>query len=223
MIWAAWNSNVSKSSECATCLWNCQIFETHFYGQTKVCSHHSNRRNSFWLFNFYLFPHFTIPTNRIAITIKWNGSLLLWIVNCEFIRWLTFDADHMVTYLLGNLLVGYQFDEIINGVNWWMNTFETLDFLSYRQRIVEKLEIITWIGHFAGGFIRFGLVRELNCNIHLFRINETINVVVDLSTWHNIYETIVGSTATIQCLPIDIERTKHSINKQLTMIVFFLF
>lgn len=55
---------------------------------------------------------------------------------------LTFNADDVVANLLGNLLVRYQFDEVVNGIDRWMNTFEPLDLLSNSQRIVEKLEIV---------------------------------------------------------------------------------
>lgn len=60
---------------------------------------------------------------------------------------ITFNANNMISNLLCDLLVGNQFYEIINCINWWMNTFESLNFLSYGQWIVKKLEVITRASH----------------------------------------------------------------------------
>lgn len=54
-------------------------------------------------------------------------------------RKLTLDADDVVTYLLRDLLIGYELDEIVNGINRRVDALEALDLLPNRQRIVEEL------------------------------------------------------------------------------------
>lgn len=62
----------------------------------------------------------------------------------------TFDANDVVPNLLGYYTIGYHLDEIVNGINRRMDTFEPLNFLSYRQRVVEerlKIRLGTHLGH----------------------------------------------------------------------------
>lgn len=76
-------------------------------------------------------------------------------------RALTFNANHMIAHLLGNLLVRYQVDEIIDGINGWVHAFESLNLLPYGQRTVEELIIVASARHdfavaaFGGPLSRF--------------------------------------------------------------------
>lgn len=49
---------------------------------------------------------------------------------------LTFNAHDVVANLLRHLLVGYQLDEVVDGVDRRMDTLEALDLLPDGQRIV---------------------------------------------------------------------------------------
>jgi hypothetical protein len=49
-----------------------------------------------------------------------------------------FDAHDMVPDLLGDDWIGYELDEIINGVDGRVNTLKPLNFLADGQRIIGE-------------------------------------------------------------------------------------
>lgn len=51
---------------------------------------------------------------------------------------LTFNADDVVPYLLSYETIRYKLNQIVNSVNARMYTFESLNFLSYCEGVIQK-------------------------------------------------------------------------------------